>query len=323
MKKKVTVWAPANIAFIKFWGKRDEELRLPMNSSISINLSNVFTITSVEFDENLTDDEVNLDGRVVSGKEKNRITKHLDRIRKMAGVNKRAKVESKNNFPAGTGMASSASGFAALSLAASSALEMRLGERELSILARVGSGSACRSIPDGWVEWQEAKTSNGSYAYSMYGLKHWGVCDVVAVVERAKKGVSSTEGHALVESSPFYKSRIARMKEKVRDIKKSIKEKNFSKFGEILEAEAINMHAVMMTSDPELIYWSPETLRIILKVKEWREGGLETYFTIDAGPNVHVICLERDAHKVEKLLRTIRGVRMVIVNRVAQGAHLV
>ena len=112
MVKKITVWAPANIAFIKFWGKRDEELRLPMNSSISINLSNVFTNTSVQFDQKLIDDEVRLDGKVVNGKEKNRITKHLDRIRKLAGASTRAKVESKNNFPTGTGMASSASGFA-------------------------------------------------------------------------------------------------------------------------------------------------------------------------------------------------------------------
>lgn len=323
MTQKATAWAPANIAFIKFWGKRDEKLRLPMNSSVSFNLSNVFTVTTVEFDKNLVDDEVKLDGKIVDGKEKDRITKYLDKIRNIARVSTRAKVESKNNFPVGTGMASSASGFAALSLAASSALGLRLNKRKLSILARIGSGSACRSIPDGWVEWKEAGTSEGSYAYSMYSQRHWGVCDVVAIVESTKKSVSSTEGHALVESSPFYKCRIGGMRKKLKMIKKAIGEKKFSKFGEILEAEAINMHTVMMTSEPALIYWTPETLRIILKIKEWRERGLEVYFTIDAGPNVHVICLEKDARKIERLLRTIEGVKMVVVNQVARGTHLV
>lgn len=319
---KAVARAPANIAFIKYWGKRNEKLRLPANTSISMNLSGAFTTTSVKFDEKLHSDTLFLNGKKASEDETKRVSKHLDLIRNMAKIKKFALIESENNFPKGAGIASSASGFAALTLAASKAAGLNLSEKELSILARLGSGSACRSIPDGFVEWKEGKKSNESYAYSLHNPEYWDLCDLIIVVGENSKKVSSTEGHAIAESSPFYKTRIGGMKNKVKEIKSALKDKDFTKFGKILEAEAINMHTVMMTSVPPLYYWTPQTLLVINKAIELREEGIECYFTIDAGPNVHIICEENNAAKIENIFSKIAGVRKVLVNKPDNGTTL-
>jgi len=146
---KATAIAPSNIAFTKYWGRKDEILRLPENGSISMCLSNLLTTTTVEFSPNYTKDEITINGGGLEENEAERIIKHLDRVRKLANTNHKAKMVSNNNFPSGTGLSSSASGFAALSLAASKAAGLDLNEKDLSILARLGSGSACRSIPSG------------------------------------------------------------------------------------------------------------------------------------------------------------------------------
>lgn len=322
---KVTAKAPANIAFIKYWGKKNEALRIPASSSVSMNLSEAYTITSVEFDRNFVKDEIYIDGEKQEGVEESRISKHIDLIRKIVKFKSFAKVVSKNNFPKGAGIASSASGFAALTVATAHALELNLSEKELSILARMGSGSACRSIPDGFVEWKTGEKSEDSYAYSLYRPDYWDIYDLIAVVSEKSKKVSSTEGHAIAESSPFYKSRIKGMKNKVSEIKKALGNKDFTKFGEILEAEAISMHAVMMTSKTPLFYWLPKTLDIILAVREWRDSGLEAYFTIDAGPNVHIICQGKDSGRVVTRLHQVEEINKVkvMVNKPALGAKII
>jgi diphosphomevalonate decarboxylase len=234
-----------------------------------------------------------------------------------------ASVESKNNFPKASGIASSASGFAALTLAVSKAAGLDLSEKDLSILARLGSGSACRSVPDGFVEWKMGSTNETSYAHSLFKPVYWEIRDLIAIVGENSKKVSSTEGHAIAESSPFYKTRIAGMQNKVAEIKSALKNKDFTKFGEILEAEAINMHTVMMTSVPHLYYWKPETLKVINKVIEFRGEGIECYFTIDAGPNVHVICEGKNALKLKRKLMEIAGVTKLLVNKPAGGAQII
>ena len=187
--KKATAVAPSNIAFIKYWGTKDEVLRLPKNGSISMNLSNLLTTTTVEFSNAFKKDEVVLNGKkedIVGS----RTVKHLDRIRNLAKFKTKAKVVTENNFPSGTGLSSSASGFAALTVAGASAAGLHLSKKELSILARQGSGSACRSIPDGFVEWLDGDTSDTSYAISLYPADYWDIVDVVAVVSKNKKEVS-------------------------------------------------------------------------------------------------------------------------------------
>jgi len=296
---------------------------LPANDSISMNLSEVFTITTVEFSESYKKDEVKLVGKKLDRKEEKRIIDHLDRVRNLAKIKTFAKVVTKNNFPTGTGIASSASGFAALTVAAVKASGLEFSERQLSILARQGSGSACRSIPDGFVEWKSGSSSDSSYAHTLFPPDWLNIVDILAVVEKKTKKISSSEGHALTESSPFYGVRISGMKDKLKKIKQALANKDFKTFGEISEAEAVNMHAVMMTSCPPLYYWTPETLKIILSVIEWREEGLPVYFTIDAGPNVHLLALPEEIDKIVQRLKRIEGIKGIIINKPTEGAKTI
>lgn len=320
---KITARAPANIALIKYWGKKDAALRLPLSGSVSMNLDKVYTITTVEFSPLFKEDQVGIGGEKLGEKESQRVVKHLDRVRKMAGVDHKARVETKNNFPKGTGIASSASGFAALTLAATKSAGLDLTERELSILARLGSGSACRSIPDGFVEWVEGNSHQTSYGRSLYPPGHWGLVDVVAVVTKEEKKVSSTRGHSQADTSPFLAPRIRGMAAKIKRVKEALVAKDFTSLGEAIEAEALNMHAVMMTSVPPILYWLPKTIEIMLAVQRWRQEGLESYFTLDAGATVHVIAQEKDHLVLEKKLSKIEETKRVIASPPGLGARIV
>jgi diphosphomevalonate decarboxylase len=320
---KVTAKAPANIAFIKYWGKQNEKLRIPENGSISMCLDKVFTITTVEFSPKLREDSFVLLDEETSEKEELRVYGHLDRIRNLAGIKDRARVISKNNFPRSTGLSSSASGLAALTLAASLAAGLNLKEKELSRLARVASGSACRSIPSGFVEWRKGKDDETSYAYSLYPASYWQVYDVIAVVSREKKEVSTTEGQALAKTSPFLSSRLGEMSAKIKAIKKFLKARDFFNFGLLSEQEALNMHAVMITSSPPLLYWTPETLRLMRLILKWRREGLEVYFTINTGQDCHILTLKNNLEKIRLKLKGLDFVKKVIINKPAAGARMI
>lgn len=319
----VTAIAPANIAFIKYWGKKDATLNIPFNDSISMNLSEAYTTTSVEFSSSITADEVHLDGAHLTAKEISRMTDHLDRIRGLAHSTFKARVVTKNTFPKSSGIASSASGFAALTLASSKALGLSLNEKELSILARLGSGSASRSIPDGFVEWKTGEDSDQSYAYSLYLDTYWDLRDVLVIVASSSKKISSREGHGSATSSPFFHARLMSMSERIDRVKEGLKKKDLGVLGPAIEEEAINMHASMMTQRPSLFYWTGATIDLIHAVMNWREEGLPVYFTIDAGPNMHLICESKDAENVAKIAKAMKGVEQVIINKPARGAHLV
>ncbi len=319
---KVTAVAPSNIAFIKYWGVIDDMLRLPANTNISMNLSNLLTTTTVEFNSSFKEDEILFNGK----KEENvssRAIAQLNRIRKLANISEKAKVVTENNFPTSTGLSSSASGFAALSDAGAKAAGLNLSEKELSILARLGSGSACRSIPDGITEWKEGNSSETSYAVSLYPHDYWDLVDVVAVVSVSKKDINTSEGHKLANTSPFFATRLSLINKKVELLKKYLQEKNFTAFGELIEAEALEFHAILITSTPSLLYWFPQTIRVMKQVKKWRSEGLAVYFTINTGQDVHVLCQKKDAEKVAKFVEEIDEVQQVIINTSAQGARLV
>lgn len=318
---KETAIAPSNIAFTKYWGRKDEVLRLPENGSVSMCLSNLLTTTTVEFSPDYTKDEITINGGGIEEGEATRIIKHLDRVRKLANTNQKAKVFSNNNFPSGTGLSSSASGFAALTLAASKAAGLNLSEKELSILARQGSGSACRSIPSGFVEWLDGDTSDTSYAIQIFPPDHWAIADVVAVVSEGKKEVSTSVGQQSATSSPFMKVRLERMKEKNELVKKLIAEKNFQEFGELLEAEALELHSIMLTQRPALIYWTPGTLRIMKLVSHWRTEGIPVYFTINTGQDIHLICEAENIDKVQAKLKELEEVKEIIVNTPGEGTR--
>jgi len=321
--EKATAVACANIAFIKFWGKRDAELNLPANSSLSMNLEGLTTVTTVEFSPNYDDDLVILDGQEARGEARQRIVAHLDRVRAMAGRRARARVISENSFPVGAGLASSASGFAALSLAASRAAGLELSQRELSILARLGSGSACRSIPGGFSEWAAGTCSEDSFARQIAPPEHWDLRDVIAIVSRARKLVGSTEGHSLAPTSHLYQARVASVADRLAQARAALLKKDLAALGPLIEEDAVSMHAVMMTSRPPIYYWLPSTVRLIREVQDWRAGGLEVYFTLDAGPNVHLICQAADQTEVEKRLKDIEGVLEVIVSGPGPGAQVI
>lgn len=320
---KATCIAFSNIALIKYWGNRNESLRLPMTNSIGFAMDGVFTTTTVEFQDGLAADAIEFDGKPAAGPAVARTVKHLDLLRGLAGTAARARVVSRNNFPMGAGVASSASGFAALTCATAWALGLDLPERELSRLARRGSGSAARSVPGGFVEWHASDADAGSYAETIAPPEHWRLRFAVAIVSTGEKPVGSTEGHTLAHTSPLYAARLAQVEDDIPAIREALLQRDFDAVGGIAEADCLSMHAVMMTSRPSLLYWTPETLAVIRAVREWRAGGLDCYFTIDAGPNVIVMATAEAGDEVERRLRALPGVRNVLASGVGRAAHRV
>jgi diphosphomevalonate decarboxylase len=282
---KATAVAPSNLAFVKYWGRKDELLRLPANASISMNLSNLLTTTSVEFSPDFGYDTLVInDQPMAAGSiELKRVSKQLERIRETAGIRLPARVVSTNSFPAATGLSSSASSFAALTAAAAVAAGLHLSGKELSILARQGSGSACRSIPDGFVEWLDGDSSATSYGVSLFPPDHWDIVDIVALVSHEKKEVSSSAGQQVVNTSPFFPVRLQRMPQKLNQARRFLRERAFAEFGELLEAEAVEMHAIMLTSSPSLLYWLPGSVAVMRAVRRWRTDGLPVYFSVNTG----------------------------------------
>lgn len=319
---KATAEAPASIALIKYWGRKDDNLRLPINGSLAINLDGLITTTTVQFSPGYMDDVVTIDGQREQG-EVTRAIKHLDRIRKVAGFSYKAVVESRNNFPSSTGLSSSSSGFAALTVAGAQAAGLKLNEQELSILARQGSGSACRCIPPGFVEWLDGETSETSYAVSLYPPEHWKIADIVAIVSTEKKDVSSSEGHQSATSSPFFQARQDRIRQKIQDLKLVLERRDFARFGDMVEAETLEFHAITMTSNPSLLYLLPNSIRLMRLVRKWRREGLSVYFNLNTGQDVHLFCEEKDIEAVQQKLKELDFVRETIVNRPARGAHLI
>ncbi len=314
--------ANPNIALIKYWGNCDPHTRIPANGSISMNLDGLYSRVDVSFDPDLLGDELVLNGEPTTGKALLRVSQHLSQVRHLARVETFAHVDGSNNFPMGAGIASSASAFAALSLAATKAAGLDLSERELSRLARQGSGSACRSIPGGFVEWQMAGCEEDSYAFSIAPPEHWDLMDCIAIVSREHKATGSTEGHNLAYTSPLQVARVDDAPRRLDICRRAIMERDFEALAEVVELDSNQMHAVMMTSEPPLLYWQPATIAIMQAVRIWREEGLPAFYTIDAGPNVHVICPTSYQEHITRKLTGIHGVQEVINAGVAGPARL-
>lgn len=312
--------ANANIAFIKYWGNRDEQLRLPANSSISMNLGGLYAETTVQWDSALSIDSFALNGREESGAALERVSIHLDVLRSRLGFTTRARVVSANNFPTGAGIASSAAAFAALSAAGAAAAGADLSERELTTIARMGSGSASRSVPTGFVEWFAADRHEGSYAQSVAAPDYWDIVDVIAVVSKKHKDVGSSAGHKSANTSDLQAARVSGAGERLARCKQAILDRDFATFADVVEHDSNLMHAVMMTSRPPLFYWLPPTLAIMESVRQWRAEGLRVCYTLDAGPNVHCICIRDDAEAVSARLRTSSEVLDVLLAPPGEGA---
>ena len=324
--KKATAIANANIALVKYWGKRNKELILPYNGSISMTCDGLFTKTTVEFSDEYEKDVIIINDKELKQDEKD-ILGHLERIRKMAGIKEKAKVVSQSNFPVAAGLASSASGLAALTLAAVKAAGLNLTQRELSILVRQGSGSACRSIYGGFVEWLKGEKEDGSdsYAQQIVDKNYWSEFRmIVTILTEEKKKVGSRAGMAqTVETCPYYRGWLETIEDDLKIIREGILERNFTKVGIQAEYNCLKMHALMVATKPPIIYWQPATMEIIHNVISWREEGLECYFTIDAGPNVKVLCLQKDEKEINQRLSRLKGVIKTIIAKPGDDAKII
>lgn len=300
--RQAAVRAHTNIALIKYWGKRDEEYFLPTNSSLSLTLEKLFTDTRVTFSEEFEADAFTLNGVLQGEAETAKISRFLDLFRKEANLTLRAKVESYNHVPTAAGLASSASAFAALAGAANIATGLNLDAQTLSTYARRGSGSATRSIYGGFVEWNKGTSSADSHAIEIDDAD-WDIGMVIVAVNRTAKKISSRVGMKhTVETSPFYPAWVETAETDIQAIKAAIKEKDFQKVGEITEHSAMKMHATMLSSNPPISYFEPASIQAIQCVQSLREQGIPSYVTMDAGPNVKVLCRLSEAEKVKEAL---------------------
>lgn len=320
---KATAKAHTNIALIKYWGKRDEERILPTNNSLSLTLDGLYTTTSVEFQEGLEADTFSLNSVEAEGTELERVSKFLDLIRSQYNIGELyAHVQSTNAVPTAAGFASSASGFAALAAAATHALGLDLDDTELSRLTRQGSGSACRSIYGGFVEWNMGEREDGmdSYAVQVAPANYWDVRMAAVVLSDKMKKVSSREGmKRTVETSPFYDSWVDSIPADLAEIKDGIREQNFEKVGAIAEANCLKMHATTLGAVPPFTYWLDSTMAVMQTVRSMRDMGIPAYFTIDAGPNVKVLYLPEHEEVIHTTLRNVPGVTDVILSKTGQG----
>jgi len=315
--------AHPNIALIKYWGNKDQKLRIPVNGSISFNLDSLFTKTKVIFDRTFKSDSLSINEQEISGPGLDRVVSFLEIVRDLAEKQVFARVESENNFPVGTGIASSASAFAALSMSSCKAIGLILTEKELSRLARRGSGSACRSIPEGFVEWYPGEADSDSYAESIAPLNHWNLVDIIAVVSIEHKKIGSTAGHELANSSPLQIARVQDTNQRLQIVRQAILEQDFLKMAEMVELDSNFMHAVMMTSNPPLMYWESTSIKIMKIVKEWRAAGIPVCYTLDAGPNVHIITTKGYSDKIISMLPEIKGIKRIYKAGVGGKTRLV
>lgn len=314
--------AHANIALVKYWGKRQVKLNLPDVGSISLTLDGLTTSTTVHFDMRLTQDRLILNGEE-RPKESARVADFLARVRAMAGLSSFATVTTTNNFPTGAGLASSASGFAALSLAATRAAGLDLSDAELSALARVGSASAARSIFGGFVEMSRGTKNSGidCNAYQLAECDHWPLKVVIGITSRERKSVGSTEAmQRSAKTSQFYRAWVDSHPADLAGLRDAVAEKDFQRLAEITESSCLKMHSVMMSSLPPLIFWNGVTVDLMHALTALRAQGVGVCYTMDAGPQVKAICEAGDASRVAALMREVPGVKDVLICGLGTGA---
>lgn len=293
--------AHTNIALIKYWGKADEDLIIPMNNSLSLTLDAFYTETTVTFSEELTTDIFYLDDVLQDEAGTTKISRFLDLVRKKADCPLFAEVKSYNHVPTAAGLASSASGLAALAAACNQALQLNLSDKDLSRLARRGSGSACRSIFPGFVEWQKGTSDETSFAEPVPS-SGWEdeLAMIFILINDQEKDVSSRDGmRRTVETSAFYPGWLQTTPQDLASAKIAIHAQDFNKLGAITENNALKMHGTTLAAVPPFTYWSPDSLKAMNAVKKIRAAGLACYFTMDAGPNVKVLCQKKDVAKIE------------------------
>lgn len=320
-----TAVAHANIALIKYWGKRDPGLNLPAVGSLSITLQALETRTTIAFEPGLDRDRVWLNGRE-AGAGAERVTATLDLLRAAAGSDDRARVRSSNNFPTAAGLASSASGFAALVVAADAALGLSLPPARLSEYARRGSGSAARSIFGGFAEMARGERADGADAVAAPLLEpeDWDLRAVIALTDRGAKQQGSTGGMELTaSSSPYFADWVEGQESDLRAARRAVEARDFERLAELSEWSCLKMHATAMAAHPGIVYWNGATVEALHRVRALRAAGEAVFFTIDAGPQLKAICLPEAVDTVAGALGEIPGVLEVLPSRLGGPARVV
>jgi len=318
--KQATAVAHPNVALIKYWGKRDTDLNIPAVGSLSLTLAGLETRTRIRFDPGLKADQVLLDGRSDENAAR-RVSRCLDILREAAGVEHRAEVVSENDFPTGAGLASSASGFAALVRAAAAALSIE-DMQLLNDVARIGSGSAPRSLHSGIVLLDLAAQSHSAIpCHTVCQPEEWPLAAVVAVTSRQKKAVGSTGGmESSRDTSPFYKGWVDSHPQDLEAGLGAVKARDFQRLAELSESSCLKMHAVAMSTQPPLVYWTAATMACMRRVRDLRAAGVPVFFTIDAGPQLKAVCLPEAVSQVHAALEDTEGVLDVIDCSLGTGA---
>lgn len=316
--------ARSNIALVKYWGKRDTQLNLPAVGSISLTLDRLATETTIRFEAGRRTDTLVLNGQAVPD-QRLRATAVLDLLRECAGLRWGALIESRNNFPTGAGLASSASGFAALVVAAAAALKLHLSASELSVLARRGSGSAARSIFGGFVEWHRGERADGldSHAAPLRAATDWPLRVLVAITNRERKTVDSSSGmNRTLHSSPFGNAWIEHQDADLDRARSAIQDRDFQALAEVSEHSCLKMHALTLSARPGLMYWNAATVECLQRVRTLRAAGIAAFFTVDAGPQVKVICEPAAVAPVRAALQDTPGVLDLIETGLGAGSEV-
>jgi diphosphomevalonate decarboxylase len=330
VETSATYTASPNIALVKYWGMRDVGLGLPWNSSLSVTLAGIATTTTVRFVPRLLRDTLILNHRAATGPPLEAVHRFLDRVRAAAGRSDGAEVTSHNNFPTASGLASSASGFAALAGAASAAAGLHPSSRELSRLARFGSGSASRSIFGGFVEWRAGVRADGGdcYARPLFSEDHWpALVDLVCLLRNApEKAIRSAEAmQGSVTTSPRFAARQTAVPGRLRRMVRAIRDRDAGTLFPLVIEECDDFREVCETTRPPLDYLTAASRAVLAEV---RAANLElgepvAAYTHDAGAHVHVFALREHAPMLQRRLRRIAGVDQVRGLRPGPGGHLV
>ncbi|HJC68449.1 diphosphomevalonate decarboxylase [Brachybacterium sp. EE-P12] len=309
---RATARAHPNIALVKYWGKRDEELMLPAAGSLSLTLDAFATTTTVALegtDDEAAADSFTLNGAAATPAQATRVTRFLDLVRERAGSTARAVVTSHNEAPTGAGLASSASGFAALAVASAAAYGLDLDRTELSRLARRGSGSATRSLVDGLALWHAGHDDASSFAEPIEGPA---ISMTIVTVDAAEKAVSSREAmRRTAATSPYYAGWVESTTRSLQEMSSACRAGDFTRIGEITESNALRMHAAIEACEPPVRYLRAGSIAVFDAVEQLRADGVESYATADAGPNVVVISRPEDAPAVAEHLDHLGQVRVV------------
>ena len=303
----VWVVANSNVALVKYWGKADEGAKHPAAPSLSVTLDSLSTAASVELSDDSKEDRIDGLPLPATGK----VQAFLNEFRSRYGIRAHAQLRLASNFPVAAGLASSASTFAALAKALATEAGLELEDRQLADLARTGSGSACRSVYGGFVEWRPE--GGGSVVEPVAAKDYWRLRILVAVTSERPKAVGSSTGmRRTAETSPYYRSWIESGAADLSEVRAGIRARSLSRVGAAAERNCMRMHAAAIAAIPSLLYWEPATLAVMRRVWELRERGIAAYFSIDAGPQVKVFCEGGSAAIVAEALAGVPGVLRVL-----------